>query len=175
MSHFLTQVTRTLDRFVNLSSVVGTLALIFAVLVTVVDVTGRFFGAPLTGGQDLSQMTMVIIVFGGMALCDQQGGNIAVDIFENKFPARMNYWLDIAGWVLGCAIFTAIGYTMLGAAEMSKLLNLSTNIIGIPKAPFQYIVAFFAFLTALSILTRIVKTLLTPSYSRAAPQKEEDL
>lgn len=175
MSHFLTQVTRTLDRFVNLSSILGTLALIFAVLVTLVDVTGRLFGAPLTGAQDLSQMTMVIIVFGGMALCDQQGGNIAVDIFEDKFPARMNHWLDITGWVLGCAIFTAIGYTMLGAAEMSKLLNLSTNIIAIPKAPFQYIVAFFAFLTALSMLARIVKTLLTSFHSSVSPQKEEDL
>ncbi|MCK0715317.1 TRAP transporter small permease [Chromohalobacter sarecensis] len=175
MSHFLTRVTRTLDGVVNLSSIIGTLALIFAVSVTLVDVTGRLFGAPLPGGQDLSQMTMVIIVFGGMALCDRQGGNIAVDIFEDKFPERMNHWLDMAGWVLGCAIFTAIGYTMLGAAEMSKLLNLSTNIIAIPKAPFQYIVAFFAFLTALSMLARIVSTLLTSSHRRAAPQEEEDL
>ncbi|MCK0745186.1 TRAP transporter small permease [Chromohalobacter nigrandesensis] len=175
MNHFLNQVTWTLDKFVNLSSVIGTLALIFAVLVTLVDVTGRFFGAPLLGGQDLSQMTMVIIVFGGMALCDRQGGNIAVDIFEDKFPARMNHWLDMMGWALGCATFTAIGYTMLSAAEMSKMLNLSTNIIAIPKAPFQYIVVFFAFLTALSMLARIVSTLLASSHRRAAPQEEEDL
>lgn len=175
MSRFRTRVTRTLDGLVNLSSILGTLALIFAVSVTLIDVTGRLFGAPLPGGQDLSQMTMVIIVFGGMALCDRQGGNIAVDIFEDKFPARMNRWLDMVGWVLGCAIFTAIGYTMLGAAEMSKLLNLSTNIIAIPKAPFQYIVAFFAFLTALSMLARIVSTSLTSSHRHASLQKEEDL
>ncbi|WP_136068580.1 TRAP transporter small permease [Modicisalibacter radicis] len=171
MSHFPALVIRTLDRFVNLSSVIGTLALIFAVLVTLVDVTGRLFGAPLPGGQDLSQMTMVIIVFGGMALCDRQGGNIAVDIFEDKFPRRMNHWLDVAGWALGCAIFAAIGYTMLDAAEISKMLNLSTNIIAIPKAPFQYILSFFAFLTALSMLARIVTTVSTSAPDSAPPRK----
>ncbi|WP_353979287.1 TRAP transporter small permease [Salinicola endophyticus] len=175
MSHFLTRVARTLDGFVRLSSVIGTLALIFAVSVTLADVAGRLLGYPLPGGQDLSQMTMIIIVFGGMALCDRQGGNIAVDIFEDKFSAQMNRWLDVVGWVLGCAIFMAIGYTMLGAAEISKLLNLSTNIIAIPKAPFQYIVAFFAFLTALSMLARIVSTLLASSHRHASLQKEDDL
>ncbi|WP_277811339.1 TRAP transporter small permease [Chromohalobacter canadensis] len=175
MSHILTHVTRMLDRLVSLSSIIGTLALIFIVLVTLVDVTGRLFGFPLTGAQDLSEMTMVIVVFGGMALCDKQGGNIAVDIFEDKFPRKMNFFLDIAGWVIGCAIFTAIGYTMIGAAEISELLNLSSNIIGIPKGPFQYAVAFFAFLTALAMFARIVTTLLSPWNRYPAPHGEEDL
>ncbi|MCK2046247.1 TRAP transporter small permease [Chromohalobacter moromii] len=175
MSHILTHVTRMLDRLISLSSIIGTLALIFIVLVTLVDVTGRLFGFPLTGAQDLSEMTMVIVVFGGMALCDKQGGNIAVDIFEDKFPRKMNFCLDIAGWLIGCAIFTAIGYTMIGAAEMSELLNLSSNIIGIPKGPFQYAVSFFSFLTAFAMFARIVTTLLRPGSRHLASQEEDDL
>lgn len=175
MRHTPTYVTRMLDGLVSLSSIVGTLALIFIIIVTLVDVTGRLFGVPLSGAQDLSEMTMVVVVFGGMALCDKQGGNISVDIFEDKFSEKMNYCLNIIGWLIGCAIFSAIGYTMIGAAEMSRLLNLSSNILGLPKEPFQYAVAFFAFLTALAMFARVVTAFLNPWNHSLVSQGEEDL
>ncbi|WP_368074615.1 TRAP transporter small permease [Alloyangia pacifica] len=57
------------DGLISLSAFLGTLGLLFVVGVIVVDVIGRNFGMPLYGAQDLVIMTMVIIVFGGMALC----------------------------------------------------------------------------------------------------------
>ena len=64
---------RALHKFaeglIRLSAIIGTLGLLFVVAVIVVDVVGRNFGAPLYGAQDLVMMTMVIVVFGGMALC----------------------------------------------------------------------------------------------------------
>jgi TRAP-type C4-dicarboxylate transport system permease small subunit len=169
----LTRVNNVVDRLISLSSIIGTLALIFIVLVILIDVVGRLFGTPLTGAQDLSQMTMVIIVFGGMALCDKLGGNIAVDIFEDKFSPRMNHWLDIVGWLIGAAIFVGIAYTMLDAAALAKMLNLSTNTIGIPKAPFQYVLAGFAALTALSMLIRSVAYILSPDTEYKKAHEEE--
>ena len=166
-------ISGVMDRLIGLSSIIGTLSLIFAVGVTLVDVLGRLVGFPLTGAQDLSQMSMVIIVFGGMALCDKLGGNIAVDIFEDKFPRRMNRWLDIIGWLIGAAIFFAIAYTMVEAAALARLLNLSTNTIGLPKAPFQYILAGFATLTALSMLVRSVAHILSPDADYKKAHEEE--
>jgi TRAP-type C4-dicarboxylate transport system permease small subunit len=52
------------------------------VLVILADVIRRAMTAPLRGAQDVSQKSMVIIVFGGMALCDKLGSHAAVDIFE---------------------------------------------------------------------------------------------
>ena len=37
------------------------------------DVIGRALGSPLYGSQDLVTMTMIILVFGGMAICDRRG------------------------------------------------------------------------------------------------------
>lgn len=162
-----------MDRLISLSSIIGTLALIFVVLLILADVVGRLFGAPLNGAQDISQMSMVVIVFGGMALCDKLGGNIAVDIFEDKFPPKMNRWLDIIGWLIGAAIFAGIAYTMLDAAALARLLNLSTNTIGIPKAPFQYLLASFAALTALSMLIRSVRHILSPGTGYKKAHEEE--
>ena len=70
------------DRLIGLSALIGTARSLFVVGVIIVDVVGRNFGRPLYGSQDLITMTMVLIVFGGMALCDRVGGHIIVDIFE---------------------------------------------------------------------------------------------
>lgn len=173
MGSSLKRIINVVDRLISLSSILGTLALIFVVLLILTDVIGRLFGAPLTGGQDISQMAMVIIVFGGIALCDKLGGNIAVDIFEDNFSSKMNRWLDIIGWLLGAAIFSGITYTMIDGAALAKMLNLSTNTIGIPKAPFQYLLAGFTALTALSMLLRSITYILSPDKEYRKTQEEE--
>ena len=86
---------RWTDRLIGLSAFVGTAGLLFVVGVILVDVTGRNFGRPLYGAQDMVTMTMVLIVFGGMALCDRLDGHIVVDIFEGSFPEWLNRAIDI--------------------------------------------------------------------------------
>jgi TRAP-type C4-dicarboxylate transport system permease small subunit len=71
------------DRLISLSAFFGTVCLIVQVVVILIDVVGRYFGYPLTGARDISQMAMVMVVFGGMALCDRIGGHISVDVFES--------------------------------------------------------------------------------------------
>lgn len=143
---------RTLDTFagrvIALSALLGTIGLLAEVGVILVDVTGRYFGAPLRGAQDITQMAMVILVFGGMALCDRQGGHIAVDIFESRFPIWMNRLSDILSALLGAVIFLGIAWTMWESAALSRLLRLATNIIHLPKAYFQYYVIAACLVTA---------------------------
>jgi TRAP-type C4-dicarboxylate transport system permease small subunit len=153
------------DRLIGLSTLIGTLALLGVVSIILIDVLGRnLLGHPLSGAQDLSQTGMVLIVFGGMAVCDKLNANVSVDIFEHRFGDTLNHVLDSLGWLIGGALFIAIGVTMIDSAAISRLLNLSTNILSIPKAPLQYAVAGFSFLTAASMLSRLVLTWLTPKH-----------
>ncbi|WP_432696651.1 TRAP transporter small permease [Marinobacterium sp. YM272] len=149
------------DRLISLSSIFSTAVLLLVLVTILVDVIGRFFGSPLSGSQDLTQMAMVLIVFGGMAYCEKNSGFIAVDLFERMFPPLMNRVLDIIGHLAGAALFAAIGYTVIEAAEISQMLGLSTNILGLEKAPFQYALAGFSLLTALSLLLKSINHLLS--------------
>lgn len=144
------------DGLTRLSALTGTLGLFVAVAVTLVDVIGRFFGSPLTGAQDISTMAMVLIVFGGMALCDKIGGHISVDIFENSMPGWMVRLGDVVSALLGAAIFVGIAWTTWDSAALSRMLNLATNIINLPKAWFQYFVIVAALITALGMFLRAV-------------------
>ena len=151
-------IVRTLaDRLISLSATIGALGLIAETGIILVDVIGRALGKPLYGSQDLITMTMVILVFGGMALCDRLGGHIAVDLFERFYPPALNRFIDIAAALIGAVIFLAIAYAVNESAKISTMLNLSTNLLRLPKAWFQNALSVFAILTALGMLLRAVE------------------
>ncbi|MWD27154.1 TRAP transporter small permease subunit [Aquicoccus sp. SCR17] len=158
---------RWADRLVSLSAFVGTLGLLAEVLVIVVDVIGRYFGAPLRGAQDVTQMSMVLVVFGGMAICDRLNGHINIDLFERAMPAWMLRAGDVIAPLLGAVVFAGIAWTVWESAALSRMLNLATNILYLPKAWFQYFVVVMSLITALAMLLRALDSALgkrSPDY-----------
>lgn len=145
------------DRLIALSAAIGALGLIFVMLVILVDVVGRAFGSPMYGSQDVITMSMTVVVFGAMVLCDRQGGHISVDLFERSYPDWMNRVIDIVSALLGAIIFVMIAYAVNESAKLSTMLNLSTNLLRLPKVWFQNGVSVFALLTALGMLLRAVE------------------
>lgn len=166
----LTRLQNWTDRLISLSAFVGTAGLLFVVGVIIVDVVGRNFGRPLYGAQDMVTMTMVLIVFGGMALCDRLDGHIVVDIFEGTFSETLNRVIDIVSALLGAVIFALIAWTIYNSAQLSQMLNLSTNLLRLPLAWFQYALGAFSLVTVLALLMRAL--LLLSGGSRKAPAPE---
>jgi TRAP-type C4-dicarboxylate transport system permease small subunit len=153
----LSMLRKGADGLIEATAFIGTAGIILEVCVILVDVVGRAFGAPLYGAQDITQMGMVLVVFGGMALCDKVGGHISVDIFYRAYPRWLNRTADIIAALLGAAIFFGIAWTIYESAKLSMLLNLKTNIILLPKAYFQWALCACAVITALAMLLRAVE------------------
>lgn len=145
------------DRLISLSAALGSIGLIFVTLVILIDVIGRGIQTPLYGSQDLMTMTLVIVVFGGMAICDRQGNHVAVDLLESYFPDALNRSIDILSALLGALIFVALAYTVYESAKISTMLNLSTNLLRLPKAWFQWGLCSLSLLTAVAMLLRAVE------------------
>lgn len=142
------------DGLIDLSAAIGALGLMVEVAIILVDVIGRAFGHPLYGSQDLITMTMVLLVFGGMALCDRRGGHIAVDLLERRFPRALNHAIDIASALVGAAIFTALAWAVYDSSKLSVMLNLNTNLLNLPKAWFQWALCVLALVTAFGMALR---------------------
>ncbi|MBF9029680.1 TRAP transporter small permease subunit [Rhodobacterales bacterium HKCCE3408] len=149
------------DRLIGLSALCGALALAVLVGLIFTDVIARAFGNPLYGSQDITTMGMVIVVFGGMALCDRRGGHISVDLLESRYPAAMNRAIDIGAALLGAAIFVTLAWAVWESAKISQMLNLSTNLLRIPKAYFQWALSALAILTALGMALRALELAVT--------------
>ncbi|PCI85147.1 MAG: hypothetical protein COB24_13990 [Hyphomicrobiales bacterium] len=150
----LKHLTKLADRLISLSALLGSVALIVEVVIILADVIGRAFDAPLVGAQDISQMSMLILVFGAMAICDKTGGHIAVDVFEAAFPHWLNHSIDVFSALIGAVIFALIAYAIYESSKISQMLHLATNIIYLPKVYFQWIVTGFALMTAFAMLMR---------------------
>lgn len=148
---------RIADRLIGLAAVIGSAAVLLEVGVILIDVIGRALGRPLLGARDLVTMVMVIVVFGGMALCDRKGGHIAVDVLEAAFPPWLNRAVDAVSALLGAALFLVLAWAVLESAKLSVMLNLSTNLLALPKAWFQWALSGFALLTAAGMLLRFVE------------------
>jgi TRAP-type C4-dicarboxylate transport system permease small subunit len=149
------------DRLLGLSATIGAIALFIEVITILVDVIGRAFGHPLFGSRDIITMSMVIVVFGGMALCDRVGGHIAVDLLERHYPDWLNRWVNIVSALLGAVIFIGIAYAVFDSARISRMLNLNTNLLHIPKSWFQWALVAFALLTAFGMALRAAEMILT--------------
>lgn len=150
----LSMLRKGADGLIEATALIGTAGLILEVGVILVDVLGRTLGRPLYGAQDATQMGMVLVVFGGMALCDKIGGHISVDLFYKFFPRWLNRAGDLCAALLGAAIFVGIAWTVYESSKLSLMLNLKTNIILLPKAWFQWSLCVCAAITALAMLLR---------------------
>ncbi len=148
---------RVIDILLWVSAGIAGLGLLFEVVVILIDVTGRAFGRPLFGSLDLVTMAMVILVFGAMPLCDRRGGHVGVDLLQPFFPKALNRAIDALSALLGALIFVALAKAIYDSAQISVMLNLSTNLLNLPKVWFQNSIVLFALVTALSMLLRSVE------------------
>jgi TRAP-type C4-dicarboxylate transport system permease small subunit len=147
------------DRLIGLSATIGALGLLVEVAVILVDVIGRAMGKPLYGSQDLITMTMVILVFGAMALCDRNGGHIAVDIFERYYPAALNRLIDIVSALVGAIIFFGLAWAVSSVVMLNMRFGISskTNLLGLPIDWFRWALVALAVMTALGMLLRALE------------------
>lgn len=148
---------RIADVAINISAVLGGAALFAGLLVVVVDVVGRLMGAPLRGSPDLVQMAFVLMVFGGIPYCDRVGGNVAVDLLESWFSPGVNRLLFILANATGAVIFALLAWQLWESSKISNMLNLSTNILFLPKAPFQYAAIAFCLITCASQIIKVIE------------------
>lgn len=152
------------DRLIRLSALIGTIGLSVEVVVILVDVVGRFFGSPLRGAQDIAQMGMVLIVFGGMALCDKLGGHVNVDLFENSMPRWMIWAGDLAATVIGAMIFAGIAWTTWQSINLMRFqlgIVQTTNIIDLQFDWFKGAIIVMCAITFIGMTLRAISLVMT--------------
>lgn len=170
-SKVLSGLRKWADRLIGLSATIGALGLLVEVAIILVDVIGRAIGKPLYGSQDLIMMTMVILVFGAMALCDRNGGHIAVDIFERYYPATLNRLIDVISALAGAVIFAGLAWAVAGVALLNLRFGISskTNLLGLPIDWFRWALVALAVMTALGMFLRALELAFTGRDVRKEP------
>ncbi len=148
---------RVVQRTTFYVSIVGTLAVLIMMLLTVADVMGRsFFIRPITGTYELSRYLLVVIVLLGIGYAQQTGRHVAVNYFVSKLPPRGRFVFEAMGTVLGLVFFSLVawrgwegGWDAVHAKTVSDTLRISTF-------PFEFLVAVGAFFLCIELLLKLL-------------------
>jgi TRAP-type C4-dicarboxylate transport system permease small subunit len=142
------------------ASAVAIAALAVLCAVTVVDVSGRYlFNSPLLGAVEVSELLMVVLSFGGLALAELRGGHINVDFFIGWLPQRGRAILDAGGALLGAAFWGFVSWrSAVQALRVHEAGEVSAS-LAVPTWPFYLAVTVGCGLFAIALLGRIDRAL----------------
>lgn len=129
------------------------LCLIVLMLVTFVDVVGRFFDVPLKFAVEIIQLGMGLLVFFGLAITTLRGGHIAVDLLAGLLPPLARKVLTRVA-ALSAVLFIALMAWRLWDRALNFMSDgLVTDVLGLPVYPTVLIMALAAgFATLIAII-----------------------
>lgn len=136
-------------------------ALVGMMLLTVADVMLRkFTGRSILGAGEITEMLMVVLVFGALALCEAEGGHIRIDFATKAAGPRTRSLLDAATQLLSGLLFGAMAWAAFRRADGLRQWREVTVDLGLPIYPFVYVAAAGCALTALVLLRKSLAALL---------------
>lgn len=140
---------------------IATVVLGLMMLLTVADVFMRyFFNSPITGTTEITQLMMVIVVFLSLPWGGVTGSHVKVDLFVRRFGRKTRAIFDVVTLLLSLFIFALIAWRSL---LESMQIETTTSLIGVPHAPFYYILTL-----GFVLLTLVVVTLIVDAFRKVA-------
>jgi len=131
-----------LDRFSGFLKMIGAIALTCMMLLTVVDVIGRFFKHPIFGSVELVGFLATIVVASALPYTHKVDGHVGVEILVRLLSKKAQICIDIFTRTLSLVLFSLITWQMfLYAEDIQKTGEVSMNL----EFPIYYIVYLLAF------------------------------
>ena len=125
----------------KLLSYAGALVLFALMLLTTMDVAGRYlFNMPLMGVFEVTEFMMVCLVFCSLAYTQSKKAHVAVDILIGQMSKKKQRMIDIVNYGISVIILALItwksierGFEVMATKEISGTLQ-------IPVFPFLFVV-----------------------------------
>ena len=126
-------------------------ALLFGMMcLTFVDVVARYlFNSPLRGGFEITELTLLVLIFAGLPLVSHGDEHVTMDFIDRMLPPRAVGVLIRLVHALVAAMFLFLTWQMLIKAGRIAAYGDTTDVLRITVGPFVYFMAAMIGLTAL--------------------------
>lgn len=142
-----------LRRMERLVGAVAALALVGMVLLTCVDVIGRYLlNRPLTGAFELSEMAMGALVFASLPLVTLRRQHVTVDLFDRVVPPSWRTAQEALANLIAALCTGVVGWRLWVKADDMLRTGETTATLKIAVYPLVYYMALLTFLTAAVIV-----------------------
>lgn len=128
-------------------------ALLTLMLVTCIDVAGRyFFSSPLNGATEMTEVGIALLVFAQMPVITWRGGHVVVDILDRFLPPLLIKILGTLSGLLISFAFYALANRIWELAARSLRRNEVTEYLTIPVGVVVQYIAIMSWATAAGML-----------------------
>lgn len=149
-----------LERVLRVIAYLGGVVLFLLMLLVVYEVLMRYFyGRPFRGGYEMTELAMALIVALGLPYTAISKGHVSVDLLSKWLDRPAMRWVNVAVHLAGAAILALAAWRSGLYAMSSYSYGDVSNMMRIPKHPFQFAVAFSLGFFALVLLLDAVKAL----------------
>lgn len=105
----------------------GSVGLMLSMLICVADVIGtNFFGYPVDGTLEITESTMVLIVFGALAFTQEKRGHIRVELLHGFMSPRVKSLMDLITHFLALTFFALMAWHSIGELTYSWEMKEAT-------------------------------------------------
>ncbi|MBI2854467.1 MAG: TRAP transporter small permease [Chloroflexi bacterium] len=152
----LSSFIRVLDRILDFMVVIIGVLFAFDMFITVAEVILRRLGRPIPGMTEMTEHTLLLVTFLGMAWLVREGGHVSVDIFlpyvGRKARIVFAYMTDVIGTVGGLYLTMFGGIVTVDAFQ--RHLYFPT-ILRLPQWPFYAVIPIGGVLLLAEYLVRL--------------------
>jgi len=119
----------------------GSLGMMISMLICVADVTGtNFLEWPVPGTLEITESTMVLIVFGALAFTQEKRGHIRVEILHGYMSPRIQSLMDAITHALAFVFFVLLGWQSIGELSYSwEMREATMGAIRFPLYPARFL------------------------------------
>ena len=156
-----------LDKLLNRSTgLTAATALFSLMLLTLVDVVGRkFFNHSVPGGLELTEILMVVVIFGALPLVSWRGEHVVFDSLDAINPHWLQGAQARAVHLMSACTFGFLARLMAMRAERFAEYGDTTVHLQLAMAPVAWIMAGLLMITALIHLLFVFKPPGEPGHS----------
>lgn len=122
---------------------------------TAVDVIGRFFGRPISGSYQISELTQLWIVCLAWPLSIIKSSHVSVKFLIFRMPSVIKKISSILTHLIAMGVFASIAWQGLEMVKRSFRQVELVNILDIPLYPFQIAVPLGAFISFIVLLVQL--------------------
>jgi len=146
----------------SLLGAVGAGILVVLMLITGIDVVGRYvFHRPFIGAYELSELSMAMVVLLGWAYNQAVKGHVDIDLLHKRLPRSIQNILDFLIPLLGLTLFVFIAWQSINFTMDSIGWHETTEMLHIPVWIFKLMI----FIAAAAISFEFIADIIT-AYQR---------
>ncbi|WP_212525682.1 TRAP transporter small permease [Actibacterium sp. MT2.3-13A] len=149
---------RFIERLAFLTVLLGGLGLLISMFLGMGDVVGSLFDNPLPGALEVTESTMVLIVFGGLAYAQIRQRHLRVELAYLKAGPKMRSVMDIIASLSGVTFFCLMVWQGFNEALFSYTISEATSgLVRFPLYPARFALVLGASLLVVQLVFDLVR------------------